>query len=123
MSNARAANYAFYYTLKLKTIDALIVNENCVWSNTFHSASSLANITIEGIIGQDINFQWSPLSAASLNSIITHLSDTAENKTVTLNLSAVNTAFETSLGAADGSTSSEWLALTATKPNWTFSLV
>ena len=50
------------------------------------------------------------------------LSDTASGKTLTLSLTAVNNAFETSAGAKDGSTSAEWTALVDAKTNWTITL-
>ena len=62
------------------------------------------------------------LSKASITSIINALSSTTSGLTVTLSKTAVNTAFETESGGADGSTSQEWLALATTKSNWTISL-
>ena len=68
--------------------------------------------------------QWSTeLSKESIISIINALSDTTTALTVTLSKTAVNNAFETAKGNADGSTSEEWAALIATKQNWTISLV
>lgn len=63
------------------------------------------------------------LSKPSITSIINCLSTTTSGLTVTLSKTAVNNAFETSEGVADGSTSQEWLNLVATKTNWTISLV
>lgn len=54
--------------------------------------------------------------------VITALSSTATGKTLTLKKTAVENAFETSEGAADGSTSDEWTTLLGTKTNWTISL-
>lgn len=71
-----------------------------------------------------VSFQHSEnLTADSIKSIVEGLSDTATGQTLTLSKTAVNKAFETSEGANDGSTSAEWLALIATKSNWTISLV
>ena len=42
--------------------------------------------------------------------------------TVTFSQTAVNKAFETNEGANDGSTSTAWRELIATRPNWTFAL-
>ena len=55
--------------------------------------------------------------------VITALSSTATGKTLTLKKTAVENAFETSEGAADGSTSDEWTTLLGAKTNWTISLV
>jgi hypothetical protein len=58
-----------------------------------------------------------------LTNIVNALSTTTTGLFVTLRKDAVNKAFETSEGAMDGSTSDEWLALAATKANWTISLI
>lgn len=63
-----------------------------------------------------------PFSKASILSIFDCLADDVSDKAMLLSLDAVNTAFETSEGAADGSTSAEWTALVESKPNWTISL-
>lgn len=102
----------------------LIVSEATRYSNSFNNLGLLSKFMVEGVIGQNgLNLRWSPLDKPSLTSIINALSTTTTGLTVTLRLDAVNTAFETSPGAADGSTSDEWLALAATKPNWTISLI
>lgn len=113
-----------FSTGTLITIDKIIINENNVFAtNMFAGATALKNITVEGPIAYSISFKDCPLSKASILSLFNSLSDTITGTTLTLKLSAVNTAFETSAGAADGSTSEEWAALIATKPNWTISLV
>lgn len=88
----------------------------------FTGCTALKNIKVRGKIAESISFQWSPLTVESMKSIITHLSDTVTGQTLTLSKTAVNKAFETSATANDGSTSAEWLALVATKSNWTISL-
>lgn len=108
----------------LHTIKKITLESGTIISNWFDYCTSLVNLTIEGTIGQNgFNVSWSPLSKASLISVINALSDTTTGLTVTLRLAAVNTAFETTAGAADGSTSDEWTALIATKPNWTINLI
>lgn len=121
MENATSAQRSFS-TAECETIDLLIANENCVWSNTFNSTNKLKNITFDGAIGNTIDIHWSPLTRQSIESLLSHLSNGSTEKTATISLTAVNNAFETSEGAADGSTSEEWAALIATKPNWTISL-
>lgn len=122
-SNATSANYAFAgYGGGAEIIDKLIVSEKCSFYLTFYESRKLREITFEGTIGAAIDLHWSPLSKASILSTITALSDSTSGLTASFSLTAVNTAFETSPAAADGSTSEEWTALIATKPNWTISL-
>lgn len=105
---------------------SLVFSEKTVpTSNTFSNNKNLTDLTISGTIGKTgLNLQWSTkLSKASITSVVNALSDTTSGLTVTLSLTAVNTAFATSAGLADGSTSEEWATLAATKSNWTISLV
>ena len=105
----------------------LKVSERCKnFNQAFYYCSRLTEVRfVHGsVIAAAIQFQQSTkLSHASIESIINALSDTTSGLTVTLSLAAVNSAFETSEGAADGSASEEWAALAATKSNWTISLV
>lgn len=113
-----------FYNAKCHTIEKLVLNENCKFNNPFQYCTALVHLIIEGTIGQGgLNLSWSPLSKDSLISVVNALSSTTTGQPVTLRLAAVNTAFETSAGAADGSTSEEWTALIATKPNWTINLI
>lgn len=91
-------------------------------SRTFDDCTSLKEIRMIGTLRISVNMQWSPLSKDSIISIINALSTATSDLPITLSITAVNNAFETSPGAADGSTSEEWTALIATKPNWTISL-
>lgn len=110
----------------IETIDKIKLNAE--GKTTFYSVNSfdncpyLKNITFEGIIPSSLRFSSSPLTKASITSIINALSSTVTGKTLTLSKTAVNKAFETSEGANDGSSSQEWLNLVATKSNWTISL-
>lgn len=112
-----------FYSCAVESIDRFIVSENITYSVPFEYATHLKNITVEGVVGNTVSFSYCPLSRKSVQSIMAALSDTAAGKTVTFRKTAVDTAFETAEGASDGSTSEEWLALVATKPNWTVSLV
>lgn len=128
----------FQQATKLQTIEKIILKADGSqsFSNTFAACESLVNLTFAGanetdennptgFIGQN-GLDLSPakkLSKASIINVIKHLSSTASGKTVTFSLAAVNNAFETSEGAADGSASDEWRTLKATKSNWTVSLV
>ena len=110
----------------LEIVELLILKNDGTQTltNIFNQCKSLTEIRLEGVIGKDITLQWSTkLSHASIESIINALSATTSGLTVTLSLNAVKSAFETSVGAADGNTSSDWQALVATKTNWTISLV
>ena len=104
------------------TVDKLTVSSAMTFAASFVSCSKLENITFEGEIGNSIDFQYSPLTKASITSVVEHLWGEASKKTATFNLNAVNKAFETSEGVNDGSTSAEWTALIGTKPNWTIAL-
>jgi hypothetical protein len=111
---------------KIKTIVKVIVDENTTFqANTFQSQATLENITFEGVLAQNgLNLQWSTkLTHDSITSIVNCLSADTSGLTVTLSLTAVKKAFETSSGANDGNASTEWLNLKATKPNWTISFV
>lgn len=111
---------------RLVTIEKIIVAETSPFLvTTFQQCTGLTNVIFEGVIGQNgLNLQWSTqLSHDSLLSILNCLSATTSGLTVTLSKEAVNKAFATSQGATDGSTSTEWLTLIATKSNWTISLV
>ena len=104
----------FGYSYYVYTIDKIICDENTTFTNNcFVSCNALANITFEGVIGSTINFQWCPLTKASITNIIEHLSSTATGQTCTFKKSAKEAAF----------TADEWSALIANKTNWTFSLV
>lgn len=92
----------------------------------FQYQSHMKNLTFteDSEIAASIDFQWSTkLTHDSVVSIINALSSTTTGLSVTISKTAVNKAFETSTGAKDGSTSAEWLALVATKTNWTINLV
>lgn len=109
-------NQVFAYCWeRLVTIEKIIVKESNKFYRTFHSDTGLRNITIEGVIGNDFDIHWSPLTKASIESIMTHLSPTA-TFTVTLSQTAVNNAF----------TADEWQEIINNKPtnvNVTLSLI
>lgn len=74
-------------------------------NSSFSSCRSLVNLQITGVIGMTVSIGASPLNRASIESVVNRLSSTATKQTLTLNLDAVNRAFETAEGANDGSTS------------------
>lgn len=122
-SNSTGAASCFSSTY-LVTIEKIVFSKNTNISPTmFQNATSLQNVVCEGVIAKSIDFGSCPLTKASITSAFNAFSATIMNQAATFKKDAVNVAFETSEGAADGSTSAEWLNLIATKPNWTISLV
>jgi len=93
--------------------------------NMFNNCTSLVELPVIGTLTvSGLNLQYSTkLSHDSIVGIVNALSSTASGQSVTFSKTAVNAAFETSMGTADGSTSTEWTALANTKSNWTFNLV
>lgn len=73
--------------------------------------------------GLNFSIGLNNLSKTSIESLINVLSLEASGLTCTISKVAVDREFETTEGANDGSTSDEWNALVATKPNWTISIV
>ena len=116
----------FSQAKQLVSIDKIILNNNGYQNIThcFMQNPELRYVIFEGtFVNSGFNFSSSPLlSKESILSIVNALSNSTTGLSITLSLTAVNTAFETSTGAGDGSTSEEWAALIATKPNWTISL-
>ena len=108
----------------LKKIAVIRSDENTRYADTFAYAYAIEYVRFEGVIGQNgLNLRWSTkLSKASWQNVIGCLSATTTGLSITGSLSSVKKAFETAPGANDGNTSDEWLALIATKPNWTISL-
>ena len=105
----------FGYNRSLVSVKKLILKSDGsqTFPSAFYNCTSLTNIEIEGVIGNNIDFKACPLNKASFESVINALSGTATDKTVTFNKTAKEAAF----------TTDEWSTLTATKSNWTFSLV
>lgn len=113
----------FYGCQSLESTGVITVKEATSYGSSFYNCFNLANIIFDGVIGNDINFQWSTkLSGQSIKNIIEHLSDTASGKTLTLSKTAVDKAFEEGEGANNGSQTQEWEWYLGTKPNWTISL-
>ena len=116
--------YYAFYNCQAETIDKLIVTEDLMYIYTFGKCTNLKNIVFEGVIGNNIDFQSSPLSKDSITNIVNHLSETKTGQTLTLKKSAVNDAF--SINVDDESTypeGSEFYTLRHSKDNWTFSYV
>lgn len=122
--SATSLDAIFNYARFVKKVEKLILKNDGSqsFSAAFEVASSLKHITIDGTIGKSIDFKQCPLSKASILNITEHLSDIAEDQTITFKRSAVNTAFESSLNVSDGENSQEFTTLVASKPNWKFIL-
>lgn len=91
--------------------------------NFFYGLPALRKVRFQGTISFTFDVSGAPsLSAESIRSVISCLSDSSQGLTLTLSKAAVDKAYESLEGAADGSTSTEWAELIATKPNWTVSL-
>jgi hypothetical protein len=110
---AYLASATFSDTANLVYVEKFIVKEALTFPNCFARASVLAEIRFEGTIGNDIDIHWSPLSRASIESLISCLSSTTTGKKVTLNKNAVLAAF---------GTEAAWIEYIASKSNWTFTL-
>ena len=70
-----ASKTVFSGSAKLHTIEKIILPNSLSLSfvDWFNNCSALESIAFEGEIANDINFQWSPLSVASMKSIISCL--------------------------------------------------
>lgn len=109
----------------LHTIKIGVRKETSYSAQTFR-AGRLKNVSfVDGSeIGKNIIFEYTKvLTRESIENIINVLSETTSGTAATFSKISVDTAFETAEGLADGTSSDEWKALIATKPNWTISLV
>lgn len=77
----------------LITIEKIITKESVTYDFWFKEGTGIKNVTFEGVIGQNLDLHWSPLSRASIESTIGCLSDSTTGKTVTLSKTAVENAF------------------------------
>ena len=83
----------------LTSIEKIITKESVSYGSWFNNAWAVKNVTFEGVIGNDIGFKDSTkLSRESIESIVTHLSDTTTGKTLTLSKTAVD-AFDDDVAA------------------------
>lgn len=124
VSKGGACTSIFAYCFTLETIPLLKVCKANNLSNAFLRCEALKEVNIEGEIGSAIDLQSSKLlSKTSITSFINALSTTASGLSITFSSIAVNKAFETSENSNDGSASTEWANLIATKSNWTIALV
>ena len=115
---------SFYSNSSLKTIKKLKFGTISTFTNTFVGNGKLVNIILDGTIAGNISFQSSPLSKASIESVVNALSASKSGLTVTFLKDAINTAF--GIDIDDEETypeGSEYYTLRNTKSNWTFNYV
>lgn len=126
-TNSTPGDGAFANNRNLVTIDKIYIKtgSSAEFNSSFNNCVALENIVLEGTITKNgFNVQHSTkLSKATLINIVNVLSTTTSGTSITVSKAAVNKAFETAEGANDGSTSSEWTTLIATRSNWTINLV
>ena len=94
----------------LTEIDGITVDADNTFEGWFSNCPELREVRFSGIIAHDVDLHWSKkLSRESIDSLfwICNESQGYDFK-VTLSRDAVNKAFETSVGANDGSTSDDW---------------
>lgn len=108
----------------LRTVEKVIVSNKLVdIQASVFNCERLKDIRFEGELVSNLRFVSGALTKESIKSVFNVMSTTTSGLTFSLFKSAVNREFETSEGARDGITSSEWLNLIATRNNWTISLV
>ena len=125
VSGAPSANQLFDRAFYLTTVPALDLTLATSVVNAFRYCYALENIAFVGHISLSLDLQWSTkLSKTSIENIMETLEDEDyNNQTLTLSKTAVDNAFETYSGAADGSTSEAWTELLSNRLNWNVSLV
>ena len=127
MRSATSVSLALMSATNLKYVEKLIFKSDGSQSinatQTFSSCNKLEHMIVEGVIGYGTSLKWSTLlDRESIESIVNALSTSVTGQTLTLSLTAVKKAFETSEGANDGNTSEAWTTLITTKSNWTITL-
>lgn len=120
--NVKSVSNVFYHARSLQTIDKIIVDVDNTFSSLFDNALSLENVTFDGEIGNNLVMagtysgqKWGDkLTRASIESIVTHLSDNVSGKTLTLSKTATENAFPDW---------NDWGALVMAHQNWEIKLV
>lgn len=92
MRKATTVSNTCVYCSELVTVDKIIMNETTT-SPGFVSDTKLTNVTFEGVIGRNISFSASPLSVASMKSLITHLKDYNGSSEYSCTLTLKSSAF------------------------------
>lgn len=129
---------------KLKKIEIVRVMETTIIGNAFGRCDSLEDITIEGVIGENFDIRYSPLTRESMmgkeitSDVYNALSETVQTNNVYVKngkyyyggvITALSptvsgkTVYFKATAKTAAFTDAEWSELIATKPNWTFTLV
>lgn len=98
----------------LVSVDELSIPKVTNASNAFSGCTSLTEIRISGEIKASIDLHWSPLSQASVESVVAALSGDVTGQTITLN--------DAQMESLNHGTS-WWDDLVASKDNWHFALL
>lgn len=106
-----SANSSFNNCSKLKKISRMVIksdiNTTTAFGKGFSGCKALADISIEGTIPNDVNFNDCPLTPKSMKSVINSLKDYSENNTLVYTVTFNNacwTALEADSAAPDGGT-------------------
>ena len=112
------SNASVFYDADIVTVNKLILGKDITTMiDWFNNCNNLENITFEGVIPVSTKFaQSKKLNSQSIVSIVEHLSDDAQNQSLTFSSAAVNNADWSETEYED------WDTLIAIKPNWTFAL-
>lgn len=127
-SAARTSAYAFYACNMLEVIDGTPIDLSSMTADShlsymFHMCYSLAEVRFKGTIKAGLTLSKAQrITKATIDSVVSCLSDDVSGKSISFNVNRINTLYETAEGAADGSNSAEWQAVVDRKPNWTFVL-
>lgn len=83
---ANQSEYMFWNNPKLKKISHIEVKEGATFTNWFTGCTALENITMSGVISENISFADCPLTNASVQTVIQCLKDLtgADARTLTL---------------------------------------
>lgn len=123
LSNCSNTNQCFNSSQYLRYLEKIIVSNKTSFTGSTFNAEHITEIRFEGEIASSLSFVSDCLTKESIKSIFNALSTVTSGLTLSMRVRSVNQAFETSYKAMDGSTSSEWLNLIATRNNWTISLI
>ena len=116
-ANTSSLSQIFQNSTSLETIHLKLPTSKGNWTTPFQNMPALKNVKLEGtFITNGVSFAWSKqLTRESIENIVQalSLSPAVSSPAITISTTAVNNAFETSPGAADGSQSQEWADLIA----------
>lgn len=94
LPNQRAYQSMFENCTSLKKVEKLVVYSIATFGKTFKNCNSLVDIIFDGVIGRSINFQYSPLSIASMKNIISCLANYSTDNTGTNTVTFTDACWE-----------------------------